>query len=148
MELNVIIYCLHIYKCVSSMNLLLHVLLYIYVYTMDTLRVWPVLTITIDIIGQSTMCMLEIYVVDSSKLLHLYYHYTPLLLMLTPPNFQWVVTGDCLNGTSTCLKNISILSGILIAYTMALPMNSAHIICYHIVVSWSVDFWAELFLKS
>ena len=39
---------------------------------------------------------------------------------------------------SACLKDIYILGGILISYTMALLMNDAHIIYHHMDASWSV----------
>ena len=41
-----------------------------YIYTVDTLIVWYSQTVVIDIIGQSTLYMLNIYIMCSFELLH------------------------------------------------------------------------------
>ena len=72
-----------------------------------TLRTWPLLTITIDLIGQSIIvcvCVCSTYIV--------YYQTITFILSLHPPSFnieppcfQWVVTGDCFEcHASACLK--------------------------------------------
>ena len=49
---------------------------------------------------------------------------------------NWLLFQNC---ASLCVKNISILGGILIAYNMALLMNDAHIFYHHIDALQSVS---------
>ena len=48
---------------------------YIYMYTEDMPRVWPMLTASIDFNDKSIVYVLYIYIICSLKLLWFYYHY-------------------------------------------------------------------------
>ena len=62
------------------MNLLC-ALLNLHIYTRGTLKVWPILINSTDLIGQLIMYVFDIYSFHTSEFLQTYYHYIPLLLM-------------------------------------------------------------------
>ena len=68
-------------KCASSVWICSYTLYYIYIYTRGTLRAWPMLTASIDLIGQSIVYVFDIYIIFSLELLQIYYCYITLLLM-------------------------------------------------------------------
>ena len=62
MWLLTLIYWLHIYKCATNVWIWIYVLYYIYIFTWGTLRVWTMLTLSIDFIGQCIVHVLDIYI--------------------------------------------------------------------------------------
>ena len=69
---------------------------------------------------------------------------TPPPFYVTTPCFLPIVIGHCLN--PMCLKNITVVSGILIVFNMALLRNGPHIIYYHMDALWSMGLvWSYFF---
>ena len=66
-------YCLHIYKCASSVDLLCS-LLDLHIYTRATLKAWPMLISGIDLIGQLIMYVFHIYNFQTYEFLWAYCH--------------------------------------------------------------------------
>ena len=116
------------------------VLYYIYIYTGSILMVWSMLTASTDLVGQSTMYVLNMYITCLLESLWIYYHCSALLLMWSLHTIYcllsvWVF--ECL--TSACMNNIYKLSGILIIFTMALHINNDYIRYCHIDITLSVS---------
>ena len=134
-----IILCMLIYKCTSGiLNTNLCAILHL--YTLCTyLGCGLCLSLHLSLLVNLSLCVLDIYMVYSPRLLHFYYHYIPLLLILYPLTHStscnwWLFK----HSASMCLKNIFILGGILTACNWALLINVTPIIYYYMDTLWSV----------
>ena len=112
-----------------------------FVYTVDTLRAWAPLTVTIVPVGQSITMFAQYvhYVFSQTTMLKLPLHpssFNITLPMLSTSCDWWLFE----HHTSAYLKNVPILDGILIAFNMILLMNDAHITYCHMNTFWSVGF--------
>ena len=88
-------------------------LLHLHTYAGDTLKVWPKLISSIDLMGRLIMYALDIYNFHTSKFLQTYYHNIPLLVMKSsPPRLS---IGECLKAalaSSQIAFPYSVASGI------------------------------------
>ena len=137
------VYCLHIYKCASSMNIYI-AFYYIYIYILGAC-----LRCVLCMLRELTwlVCQLGMYVLDTSQVLYIrvlitYYHYISLLLMKSPPCFLWLAIDKYIW--------ISYLHVLRLHFhtwwhfdhiIMTLKMNNGHIIYYHMDTTQSVS-WA------
>ena len=94
---------------------------HLHIYNGSILKVLPIPTNTVDLIGQFIVHILDIYILHASGLLQIYYCYISLPLMKSPLMLStvryWRLFKYC---TSVCLDHISVVSGILITAAMAL----------------------------
>ena len=77
-----IIYCLCIYKCVSSISQGYSICYNTFIYTMDAFRVWPQLTVMIDLIDQSI-------IVHAQYIHHVLFHTVTFIVRLHPAFVDW-----------------------------------------------------------
>ena len=91
-----IIYCPHIYKCASSINLSFYALFYIYIHS-GNLRLWPVYTVTNDLIRHFIIeCAQYIHGVPLQNIMFILSLHAS-SFYVKPLCYLWVVSGDCSN---------------------------------------------------